>query len=910
MYVSCGSLDNARKVFDEMSKRDFKSWAIMIAGYADNGEHKQVIRLFVNDKFRYIMYSCGSFLVSWIMVYVLKACGETMNVKLGEEVHGWLMKSRYRVFDQIGSRRNVVVWTARIINNCKEERFREVFKVFNEMGKEGVRKNSFTLSSVLSACSKISNDGKCGEQVHANVIKLGLASKSYVQYGLVNMYGKFGLINDAKRVFNMKESSRKHACWNDMLTSLVQNGCLVEAIKFLYQMRAAVAQTTTNDAGTSTTLIPGPVTTEEKAQKKNDIKARTFVTSPSTNSTNEVPTAYGVSTASTQSSTASTKNQDSSKRTVNVEETPPKAMVAIDGVGFDWSYMAEDEVPTNMDLMAFSDSKGAGFESYNAFPPPPTGLFSPPKTDLSYYGLEEFQQPEFERYGPKSCKIESKNASENVPNKLKESTEVKESSDVPLVKKLVSDAKLEKKTVILTDAKIEFDKAKQHEKPINTARPRPVNTARPRPVNTARPRPVNTVRPRPVNTARPNSKVVNDVRVNKVNAVKASSCWVCRPTKPNGGSITLKRHNYIDVRDSSRNMSYLLDFKEFNRGYVTFRGKANGAELLVKELFTLMCDKKNNVLFTDTECLVLSPNFKLPDENQILLRVPRRRLCHINFKNINKLVKDNLVRGLPSKRFKNDQTSVGCLKGKQHKASSTKDETLGIFKKSITKIENLVDKKVKVIRCDNETEFKNSVINDFYAMKGIRKEFNVAKTPQQNSVTERRNWILIEAARTIKAFRVDNFKTKKVKENLHIRFLEDNPSIVGNGPKWLFDIDVITNLMNYVPVIVEPTRVAKALTDPAWVKAMQEELLQFKLQKVWILVDLPKGKKAIGINYDEVFAPVARIEAIRLFLAYASFMGFMVYQMDVKSAFLYRKIEEEVYVDDIIFGSTKKKLCD
>ncbi|GKF62173.1 putative ribonuclease H-like domain-containing protein, partial [Tanacetum coccineum] len=83
---------------------------------------------------------------------------------------------------------------------------------------------------------------------------------------------------------------------------------------------------------------------------------------------------------------------------------------------------------------------------------------------------------------------------------------------------------------------------------------------------------------------------------------------------------------------------------------------------------------------------------------------------------------------------------------------------------------------------------------------------------------------------------------------------------------------------------------------------MQEELLQFNLQKVWILVDLPFGKKAIGtkweegIDYDEVFAPVARIEAIRLFLAFASYMGFTVYQMDVKSAFLYGTIEEEVYV--------------
>ncbi|GKA14831.1 putative ribonuclease H-like domain-containing protein [Tanacetum coccineum] len=118
------------------------------------------------------------------------------------------------------------------------------------------------------------------------------------------------------------------------------------------------------------------------------------------------------------------------------------------------------------------------------------------------------------------------------------------------------------------------------------------------------------------------------------------------------------------------------------------------------------------------------------------------------------------------------------------------------------------------------------------------------------------------------------------------------------------------------------------LRYPSWIEAMQEELLQFKLQKVWTLVDLPKGKRAIGtkwvyrnkkdergivvrnkarlvaqgytqeegIDYDEVFAPVARIEAIRLFLAYASFMGFIVYQMDVKSAFLYGTIEEEVYV--------------
>ncbi|GJW50006.1 ribonuclease H-like domain, reverse transcriptase, RNA-dependent DNA polymerase [Tanacetum coccineum] len=126
----------------------------------------------------------------------------------------------------------------------------------------------------------------------------------------------------------------------------------------------------------------------------------------------------------------------------------------------------------------------------------------------------------------------------------------------------------------------------------------------------------------------------------------------------------------------------------------------------------------------------------------------------------------------------------------------------------------------------------------------------------------------------------------------------------------------------------EPKKVSQALADESWVEAMQEELLQFKLQEVWVLCDLPEGKRVIGtkwvfrnkrdergtiiknkarlvaqgyrqeegVDYDEVFAPVARIEAIRLFLAFASFMGFIVYQMDVKSAFLYGNITEEVYV--------------
>ncbi|GJV60861.1 putative ribonuclease H-like domain-containing protein [Tanacetum coccineum] len=82
---------------------------------------------------------------------------------------------------------------------------------------------------------------------------------------------------------------------------------------------------------------------------------------------------------------------------------------------------------------------------------------------------------------------------------------------------------------------------------------------------------------------------------------------------------------------------------------------------------------------------------------------------------------------------------------------ATKDETLEILKNFITGIENQTNHKVKTIRCDNGTEFKNRIMNEFYEMKGIRKEFSVARTPQQNGVAEWKNRTLIEAARTMLA---------------------------------------------------------------------------------------------------------------------------------------------------------------
>ncbi|GJX61706.1 putative ribonuclease H-like domain-containing protein [Tanacetum coccineum] len=192
------------------------------------------------------------------------------------------------------------------------------------------------------------------------------------------------------------------------------------------------------------------------------------------------------------------------------------------------------------------------------------------------------------------------------------------------------------------------------------------------------------------------------------------------PIKKGNPQLELQEKGVIDSgcsRHMTGNKSYLSDYEEIDGGFVAFGGNSKGGKItgkgkirtgkldfedvyFVKELkFNLfsvsqMCDKKNNVLFTDTECVVLSSDFKLTDENHVLLKVPRkdnmysvdlrnvvpqggltclfakatldesnlwhRRLGHINFKTMNKLVRGNLVRGLPSKIFENDHTCVAC----------------------------------------------------------------------------------------------------------------------------------------------------------------------------------------------------------------------------------------------------------
>nr|GFA04664.1 ribonuclease H-like domain-containing protein [Tanacetum cinerariifolium] len=200
------------------------------------------------------------------------------------------------------------------------------------------------------------------------------------------------------------------------------------------------------------------------------------------------------------------------------------------------------------------------------------------------------------------------------------------------------------------------------------------------------------------------------------------------------------------------NMSYLSDFEELNGGYIVFGGNPKGGKIsrkgkirtgkldfdyvyFVKELkFNLfsvsqMCEKKNSVLFTNTECLVLFPDFKLPDESQVLLRVPREN-------NMYNVYLKNIV----------SSGDLTCLFAK-----ATIDES-NLWHRRLGHINfKTMNKLLKVIRSDNRTEFKNNDLNQFYGMKRIKREFGVPRTPQQNGIAERKNKTLIKAARTMLA---------------------------------------------------------------------------------------------------------------------------------------------------------------
>nr|GEW61153.1 ribonuclease H-like domain-containing protein [Tanacetum cinerariifolium] len=524
-------------------------------------------------------------------------------------------------------------------------------------------------------------------------------------------------------------------------------------------------------------------------------------------------------------------------------------------------------------------------------------------------------------------------------------------------------------------------------------------------------RPINHI---PANKHSNFNKKVTTVKVNKGNPLQ-----------------DLKDKGIIDngcSRHMNGNISFLSDFKEINGGYVAFGGNPKGGIItskgkiktckldfddvyFVKELkFNLfsvsqMCDKKNNVLFIDTECVVLSSDYKLPDENHVLLRVPRENnMCSVDLKNVVPL---------------RDLTFLF--------ANATLDES------------HLWHRRVLVAKPHNKTPYE--LLLGRSPSIGFMRPFKCLVTilntldPLGKFDGKADEGFLVGYSVNSKAFRVFNSRTRIVQETMHVNFLESKPNVAEIRPKWLFNIDTLTQSMNYQPVVIgnqpnhnagikenfEAGKVGKETVSsqqyvllPLWstgsqdpknidddvafdVKENENEVhvspsssdkpkkhdekakrtdkgkslvdlsigvrdlrgefeefsfdstnrvnaasapvtavgpnptnnnnifntaspfdtaisLNFKIARKSSFVDpskylddpnMPALEDIVysddeedeeGIDYDEVFASVARTEAIWLFLAYASFMGFMVYQMDVKSAFLYETIKEEVYV--------------
>nr|GEZ27003.1 putative ribonuclease H-like domain-containing protein [Tanacetum cinerariifolium] len=333
----------------------------------------------------------------------------------------------------------------------------------------------------------------------------------------------------------------------------------------------------------------------------------------------------------------------------------------------------------------------------------------------------------------------------------------------------------------------------------------------------------------PMRINRPN---MNAAQLKRTSFYKPSHSYVSRPFQRKSAVKTQvrvlrvptvnRKFPTVNRKFPTGNISYLSDYEPYNRGYVSFgqggckitgKGTIKTSKLkfenvyFVKDLkynlfsVSQICDNKNNVLFTGSECIVLGRDFKLRDDTNVLLRTPRqhnmysidlnnivphkdltclvakastdeselwhKRLGHLNFKTMNRLVRHNLVKGLPSKCFDNDHTCVACLKGKQHKAScktkvvnsvtkplhtlhmdlfgptsvsslnhkwyclvvtddfsrftwtfylKTKDETSGILRNFITEIENLKD--LKPLRFQ-DLEFPARVYKVEKAMHGL-----------------------------------------------------------------------------------------------------------------------------------------------------------------------------------------------
>lgn len=241
MYSRCCRLDNARRVFDEMARRDLVSWNAMISGLTQEGNSgSEAVWVFVEMSKEGIELDHVSFSSA------ISACGHERNLKFGQQVHGLALKTGYETHVSVSNvlmsmyskceiveyanlvfenmvERNVISWTTAISMNAED-----AVVLFNEMRKDEVCPNDVTFVGLIHAIS-VESLVERGKTVHGLCITNGFSSELNVSNSFITMYAKFKSIEEAKKVFD-DMNYREIISWNALISGYAQNGLCQEAL--------------------------------------------------------------------------------------------------------------------------------------------------------------------------------------------------------------------------------------------------------------------------------------------------------------------------------------------------------------------------------------------------------------------------------------------------------------------------------------------------------------------------------------------------------------------------------------------------------------------------------------------------------------------------------------------------------
>ncbi|CAJ1947380.1 unnamed protein product [Sphenostylis stenocarpa] len=252
MYGKCGSLKDARKVFDAMKLRNVVSWTIMISGYMQNGQENNAIIMYIQ------MLRSGYFPDQLTFGSIIKACCIVGDIHLGRQLHGHVIKSGYdhhliaqnaliSMYTKLGQiahasgvfamipTKDLISWASMITGFTQLGNEIEALYLFRDMLRQGVYEpNEFIFGSVFSACRSLL-EPEFGRQIHGVCAKFGLGRNNFAGCSLCDMYAKFGFLSSAKKAFNQIESPDL-VSWNAIIAAFSDSGDANEVVSFFYQM--------------------------------------------------------------------------------------------------------------------------------------------------------------------------------------------------------------------------------------------------------------------------------------------------------------------------------------------------------------------------------------------------------------------------------------------------------------------------------------------------------------------------------------------------------------------------------------------------------------------------------------------------------------------------------------------------